>query len=177
MQVVCAMSAPQPQGKPAAGHGRPPQHKVVPSEWKIELPKAGCVDDRMFGGCRSIEVGYKKEGMVGEGTYGEVRLPGLMDTCRWLPIVVCEPRWTGARYFGCSRWSGAAWDSKPRALAPIRAQLLAGACYVCSFGKPRPVWFFAVWPKVSLRAWTGASLACLRSACRCSRPTTAPGAT
>jgi hypothetical protein len=73
------MSAPQPQGKPL----RPPAAKVakvIPSEWKIELPKAGCIDDRLFGGCRSIEVGYEKKAMVGEGTYGEVSL--LAGMCK-----------------------------------------------------------------------------------------------
>lgn len=73
---------------------RPPTHKVVPSEWKIELPKQGSVDDRLFGGCRSIEVGYEKKGMVGEGTYGEVRahclLPASADQLAGAVSLACR---------------------------------------------------------------------------------------
>lgn len=67
------MSAP-PVNRPSIAHKRPPggATKVVPSEWKIELPKQGASDDSLFGGCRSIEVGYEKQALVGEGTYGEV---------------------------------------------------------------------------------------------------------
>ncbi|KAL6766227.1 CDKC1 [Auxenochlorella protothecoides x Auxenochlorella symbiontica] len=44
----------------------------IPAEWKVELPEEGNRGDSIFGGCRSIEAGYQREFVLGQGTYGEV---------------------------------------------------------------------------------------------------------
>lgn len=68
-----AMPAPQPSpsGTPATPGGLP---------WKVELAPVGAQDDA-FGGCRAIETSYKRKEQIGEGTYGQVRLPTSSDGC------------------------------------------------------------------------------------------------
>ena len=58
-----------PVGKPAG----PSKNTALPTEWRIELPESGAAGDAEFGGCRSIEAGYNRGQVLGQGTYGEVR--------------------------------------------------------------------------------------------------------
>ena len=58
---------------PRSGSGT--KYPSIPTEWRIELPESG--DHRGgveggFGGCRSIETGYTRGHVLGQGTYGEV---------------------------------------------------------------------------------------------------------
>ena len=71
------MSAAHP---PRSGGAKPARHTAIPTEWRIELPERGAQADAEFGGCRSIESGYVRGPVLGQGTYGEVRsvLPALM---------------------------------------------------------------------------------------------------
>lgn len=66
------MSAAHP---PRSGGTKPAKHTAIPTEWRIELPERGAQADAEFGGCRSIEAGYVRGPVLGQGTYGEVRLP------------------------------------------------------------------------------------------------------
>lgn len=66
-----------PTGGPTKHTPVPTKHAPIPTEWRIELPEAG--EDRPrgggdaeFGGCRSIDAGYKRGPVLGQGTYGEV---------------------------------------------------------------------------------------------------------
>lgn len=45
---------------------------AIPSEWKVELPEYGAAYDDTLSGCRSIEDGYERQSVLGQGTYGEV---------------------------------------------------------------------------------------------------------
>lgn len=70
------MSHPPPRsgGKPGKAPGGPAKHTPIPTEWRIELPEGGAMSDADFGGCRSIEAGYARGPVLGQGTYGEVRI-------------------------------------------------------------------------------------------------------
>lgn len=57
----------------ASGTKGPKQTQEIPTEWRIELPESGANADSEFGGCRSIEAGYDRGPVLGQGTYGEVR--------------------------------------------------------------------------------------------------------
>lgn len=76
-------------GKPPGG---PVKHPSIPAEWRIELPTSGRHTDSEFGGCRSIEAGYDRGPVLGQGTYGEVRralvwlLAGLRSCLRAVDI-------------------------------------------------------------------------------------------
>ncbi|PSC69315.1 cyclin-dependent kinase C-2-like isoform A [Micractinium conductrix] len=62
---------------PRQGGGKgsgPAKHTPIPTEWRIELPGEGVGYDTEFGGCRSIDVGYNRGPVLGQGTYGEVFL-------------------------------------------------------------------------------------------------------
>lgn len=58
---------------PRSGGPKPAKHSSLPTEWRIELPDSGRHLDAEFGGCRSIEAGYIRGQVLGQGTYGEVR--------------------------------------------------------------------------------------------------------
>lgn len=58
----------------ASGTKGPKQTQEIPTEWRIELPESGANADSEFGGCRSIEAGYDRGPVLGQGTYGEVYL-------------------------------------------------------------------------------------------------------
>lgn len=60
----------------------------IPAEWKVELPEEGNRGDADFGGCRSIEAGYQREFVLGQGTYGEVR--GRSRGSVWAAAAPCE---------------------------------------------------------------------------------------
>ncbi|KAI7837692.1 hypothetical protein COHA_008485 [Chlorella ohadii] len=60
-----------PTKPPAGGPGK---FSSIPTEWRLELPEAGATPDAEFGGCRSIEAGYHRGHVLGQGTYGEVYL-------------------------------------------------------------------------------------------------------
>ncbi|KAL4442464.1 hypothetical protein ABPG77_005048 [Micractinium sp. CCAP 211/92] len=71
------MSAAQP---PRSGGAKPARHTPIPTEWRIELPERGAQADAEFGGCRSIESGYVRGPVLGQGTYGEVYLATDLQT-------------------------------------------------------------------------------------------------
>ena len=66
-----AAQAPRHPTKPPAGG--PGKFSAIPTEWRLELPDTGATPDTEFGGCRSIESGYHRGIVLGQGTYGEVR--------------------------------------------------------------------------------------------------------
>ena len=66
-----ASQAPRHPTKPPAGG--PGKFSSIPTEWRLELPESGATPDVEFGGCRSIESGYHRGNVLGQGTYGEVR--------------------------------------------------------------------------------------------------------
>jgi hypothetical protein len=57
---------------PRSGGPKPAKHAALPTEWRIELPESGRQLGAEFGGCRSIEAGYNRHQVLGQGTYGEV---------------------------------------------------------------------------------------------------------
>ena len=67
---MSAQAPRHPAKPPAAG---PVKFQAIPTEWRLELPEAGATPDAEFGGCRSIESGYHRGNVLGQGTYGEVR--------------------------------------------------------------------------------------------------------
>lgn len=72
LQAAMASQVPprHPTKPPAGGPGK---FSSIPTEWRLELPEAGATPDAEFGGCRSIEAGYHRGHVLGQGTYGEVR--------------------------------------------------------------------------------------------------------
>ena len=67
--------------------GKPQKHTPIPTEWRIELPEHGAGNDSEFGGCRSIEAGYRRGDVLGQGTYGEV------GGARWRAVAAaCTPK-------------------------------------------------------------------------------------
>lgn len=67
-----ASQVPRHPTKPPAGG--PGKFSSIPTEWRLELPESGATPDVEFGGCRSIESGYHRGNVLGQGTYGEVYL-------------------------------------------------------------------------------------------------------
>ncbi|KDD74762.1 protein kinase, partial [Helicosporidium sp. ATCC 50920] len=63
------MSTPSGPSRPSGRQAKPPP---IPEEWKIELPDQGATLGGQPMGCRSIESGYQRQFVLGQGTYGEV---------------------------------------------------------------------------------------------------------
>lgn len=81
--------------EPSRAGTRQTKPPVIPEEWKIELPDQGQASDSQFGGCRSIESGYQRQFVLGQGTYGEV-CDCLLGGVGGLGMGVCGVRgWQG----------------------------------------------------------------------------------
>ena len=94
---------PPPRARPMATTNgtkpKEPKFPPIPVEWKVELPDEGYRGSNAIGGCRSIEEGYDRQGVLGQGTYGEVRLSSMERGCRaqWVCGVLRARCWAVPR--------------------------------------------------------------------------------